>query len=123
MKTRSLFILSLLVLVLYSCKKDAEPNNFKFTSISGEKVSTTSGWIGFIWTDAQNTNWNIVVRNPDGSIRNSLNSGATDITVNNLGLDTTFTFGVTGGSKPSQNGSFSARIGTMGDVLITNIKP
>ncbi len=123
MKTKTLLFTFILVLLHLSCKKESETNNFKFTSISGEKVSATTGWFGFIWTDSQNSNWNIVVKNPDGSIRNTLNSSATDFTVANLGLDTTYTIGVTGSGKPSQNGSFNGKIGTMGDVLITNIKP
>lgn len=122
MKLKSLSILLFLTFLQLGCKKDTETNALKFISISGVKSGTT-GVVSFIWTDSQNSNWNIVVRNQDGTIRNNFTSSATDFSVASLDLDSTFTFGVTGNGKPSQNGSFDARIGGTGDVLITNIKP
>lgn len=123
MKNKSILIILVLILFQLSCKKEAETNNFKFTSISGIKSGTT-GVVSFIWTDSQNSNWNIIVRKNDGSVRNSFNNvNITEFSVANLGLDSTFTFGVGGTSKPSQSGTFNARIASTGDVTVTNIKP
>ena len=121
MKIKSLPFIVVLIFLQFSCKKDVVLNTFKFTSISGVK-SGTSGIISFIWTDSQNSNWDVEVINSNGTTRNKFNVSNSESRVT-LGLDSTYTIGVTGGVKPHQSGSFNARIATTGDVLIKEIKP
>ncbi|MBK8351323.1 MAG: hypothetical protein IPL21_06360, partial [Saprospirales bacterium] len=73
MKIKSLLFVIAIILLQWSCKKDTETNNFKFTSISGAK-SGTSGIVTFMWSDSQNSNWNVIVKNPNGTTRTSFNT-------------------------------------------------
>ncbi|HMW13238.1 MAG: hypothetical protein IT275_10910 [Chitinophagales bacterium] len=122
MKIKSLLLISTFIFLHLSCSKDEALNKFKFTSIRGVKTGSTAV-VNFVWSDAQNTEWNVEVKNPDGTTRTVFTTAGTEGVINNLGLDTTYVFGVTGGTKTSQNGSFNARIGTTGDVLIHDVKP
>lgn len=122
MKSKSLlFFITVVILLQIGCKKDTNINTFKFTSITGLK-SGASGIISFTWSDSQNSNWDVEVKNSNGTTRNKFNVADIESQVV-LGLDSTYTIGVTGGTKPRQSGSFNARIATTGDVLINQIKP
>ena len=121
MKTKLILIAFILTVLVISCKKETETtvNQFKFTSITGIKNDST-GSITMEWKDEKNTNWIIEVTNPDGTNRSTINWDNPQIQVSNLGLDSLYNFSVTGKNDATQSGSFNARIGTMGDVMVTN---
>ncbi len=124
MKTKIVLITLTLTLFIFGCKKEnlQSINQFKFTSITGNKTGTT-GTILMGWKDAKNTSWKIKVINPDGTVRLNTNWDSPQMQITNLGLDSTYAFSVTGVKDTTQNGSFNARIGTMGDVMIGEQKP
>lgn len=122
MKNKSALLIIILIVLQLSCKKETDKNTFKFTSITGLKSGTT-GVVSALWTDDQNSKWEITVQNPNGSIRSSFNTGFAEVNIANLGLDSTYTIGIKGDGKSNQNGSFNARIATTGDVAISNVKP
>ena len=124
MKIKFTLFIALIAFLQFGCKKDTTTNTFKFISISGRITpGSTTGAVSFIWSDNKNSNWNVVVRNSNGSVRNNVIIKNRENTVSGLGLDSTYVFGVSGATDSSQNGSFNARIATTGDVMINDIKP
>ena len=72
MKTKIVLITLTLTLFIFGCKKEnlQSINQFKFTSITGNKTGTT-GTILMGWKDAKNTSWKIKVINPEDSTSTS----------------------------------------------------
>ncbi len=115
-------ILIILFLNLISCTKtklNPVTNKFKFLNINaGKNTNTNKGFVSVIWIDELNNNWQITIKNENGSIRNTSSTDFKETSIQDLGLDSTYTITIQGNGDDNQGGGFGARIASQGDVEI-----